>query len=260
MRASGSTSAAPAAGIDVALGGHLVMGPTILARAGIGSFAAKIHGSALEYTVKPHPRFLPYADEGMEAASGVLVGSAHTAESLWSALADLPDLRGKTRLGPPGVDVAELRRLYRVTRTWYDDTGSPTLQLARISAPIGPALEAEIPEILEAARFLQWGSIVRYEDQVFEEDLFFFAEEAAFDLFTIPFIEGDPATALAARAEVPATLLPLLDDPALHGCAHVTGGGFEGNLLRPLPDGVGGYFRMLQKRFTPSRSCSTRRL
>ena len=34
-------------------------------------------------------------------------------------------------------------------------------------------------------------------------------------------------------------VLPLLDDPALHGCAHVTGGGFEGNLLRPLPDGVG---------------------
>ncbi|HEX3240997.1 MAG TPA: glycosyltransferase, partial [Solirubrobacterales bacterium] len=36
-----------------------------------------------------------------------LAGSAHTAESLWAALADLPDLREKTRLGPPGVDVEE---------------------------------------------------------------------------------------------------------------------------------------------------------
>jgi glycosyltransferase involved in cell wall biosynthesis len=91
-------------GFDAVLGGHLVMGPPILARAGIGPFAAKIHGSALEYTVKPHPRFMPYAEEGMEAASCVLVGSRHTAESLWEALPGVPGLREKTRLGPPGVD------------------------------------------------------------------------------------------------------------------------------------------------------------
>ncbi len=91
-------------GFDAALAGHLVMGPAILARANIGSFAAKVHGSALEYTVKPHPRFLPYAEEGMRAASCVLVGSRHTAESLWAALSNVSGLREKTRLGPPGVD------------------------------------------------------------------------------------------------------------------------------------------------------------
>jgi len=96
-------------GVDAALGNHLVMGPAILARAGIGPFAAKIHGSALEYTVKPHPRFLPYAEEGMRAASGVLVGSTHTAESLWAALPEAQDLKEKTRLGPPGVDTKEFR-------------------------------------------------------------------------------------------------------------------------------------------------------
>jgi glycosyltransferase involved in cell wall biosynthesis len=97
--------AAQVGGIDAALANHLVMGPAILARADIAPFAAKIHGSALEYTVKPHPRFLPYAYEGMAAAQGVLVGSGHTGESLWAALPDLPDLKDKTRLGPPGVDV-----------------------------------------------------------------------------------------------------------------------------------------------------------
>jgi glycosyltransferase involved in cell wall biosynthesis len=96
-------------GFDAALGGHLVMGPLILARAGIGSFAAKIHGSALEYTVKPHPRFLPYAEEGMRAANCVLVGSRHTAESLWVALPEVEGLEGKTRLGPPGVDTERFR-------------------------------------------------------------------------------------------------------------------------------------------------------
>ncbi len=98
-----------AGGIDAALANHLVMGPAILARAGVAPFAAKIHGSALEYTVKPHPRFLPYAQEGMEAARGVLVGSRHTAESLWAALPELADLEGKTRLGPPGVDTEAFR-------------------------------------------------------------------------------------------------------------------------------------------------------
>jgi glycosyltransferase involved in cell wall biosynthesis len=92
---------------DVALANHLVMGPVILTRAleGLGvPYAVKIHGSALEYTVKPHPRFMPYAREGLAGARGVLVGSRHTGESLWAAMDD-PDLPSRTRLGPPGVDV-----------------------------------------------------------------------------------------------------------------------------------------------------------
>src|ERR1700744_6784077 len=100
--------AAKAGGIDAALANPRVMGPAILARAGVAPFAAKIHGSALEDTVKPHPRFLPYAYEGMEAAQGVLVGSGHTGESLWAALPDLPDLRDKTRLRPPRGGVADI--------------------------------------------------------------------------------------------------------------------------------------------------------
>ncbi len=101
--------ASQAGGIDAALANHLVMGPAILARAAVAPFAAKIHGSALEYTVKPNPRFLPYAREGVEAAAGVLVGSRHTAESLWEALPDVAGLEEKTRLGPPGVDTEAFR-------------------------------------------------------------------------------------------------------------------------------------------------------
>ncbi len=93
---------------EVALANHLVMGPVILARGlpeGV-PYAVKVHGSALEYTVKPEPeRFLAPAREGIAAARGVLVGSHHTAASLWAALED-PELPERTRLGPPGVDVA----------------------------------------------------------------------------------------------------------------------------------------------------------
>ncbi len=97
---------------DVALANHLVMGPVILARGleGRAPYAVKIHGSALEYTVRPHrERFLPYALEGVRGASGVLVGSRHTAESLWETLSDEPSLAERTRLGPPGVDANAFR-------------------------------------------------------------------------------------------------------------------------------------------------------
>jgi glycosyltransferase involved in cell wall biosynthesis len=97
---------------DVALANHLVMGPVILARglAGRAPYAVKVHGSALEYTVRPHrERFLPYALEGVRGAQGVLVGSRHTGESLWEVLADEPALPERTRLGPPGVDVHTFR-------------------------------------------------------------------------------------------------------------------------------------------------------
>ncbi len=94
---------------DVALANHLIAGPAILAR-GLGGrvpYAVKIHGSALEYAVRPHrDRFLALAREGLDGAGGVLVGSRHTAESLWEVMDD-PDLPGRTRLGPPGVDTHE---------------------------------------------------------------------------------------------------------------------------------------------------------
>jgi glycosyltransferase involved in cell wall biosynthesis len=93
---------------DAALANHLIMGPVILARAGL-SYAIKVHGSDLSYTVRPHPeRFVPYALEGTDAAAGLLAGSSHTAEVLFDTLPD-PTLRERTRLGPPGVDVQRFR-------------------------------------------------------------------------------------------------------------------------------------------------------
>jgi glycosyltransferase involved in cell wall biosynthesis len=91
--------------IEAGLANHLVMGPVVLARAlGEIPYGVKVHGSALEYTVKPHyERFAPYAREGLAGARAVLVGSRHTAESLWAAM-PLEGLRDRTFLGPPGVD------------------------------------------------------------------------------------------------------------------------------------------------------------
>ena len=72
----------------------------------------------------------------------------------------------------------------------------------------------------------------------------------------VPWGEGTWADALLAvhRSYLPA-VLPLLDDPALHGCAHVTGGGFEGNLPRPLSAGVG--VRLRRDAWEPPPSVSS---
>ena len=100
-----------AAAPDVALANHLIAGPVVLARGleGRVPYAVKIHGSALEYVVRPHrERFIGLAREGLAGAGGVLVGSRHTAESLWEVMDD-PELPARTRLGPPGVDVHSFR-------------------------------------------------------------------------------------------------------------------------------------------------------
>jgi glycosyltransferase involved in cell wall biosynthesis len=93
---------------EAALANHLIMGPVILARAGL-RYAIKVHGSDISYTVRPHPeRFVPYAREGTDGAAGILAGSSHTAEALFETVPD-PDLQARTRLGPPGVDVHRFR-------------------------------------------------------------------------------------------------------------------------------------------------------
>ncbi len=157
---------------DVALANHLVMGPAILARglAGRAPYAVKVHGSALEYTVRPHPeRFLPYALEGVRGSAGVLVGSRHTAESLWEVLAEEPGLPAHTRLGPPGVDVhafrpgaGDLERLAeRVgagdTASWGGEAGAAEALLSldpgedRIVSYVGKLIVSKGVDLLLAA-------------------------------------------------------------------------------------------------------------
>jgi glycosyltransferase involved in cell wall biosynthesis len=93
---------------DAALANHLIMGPVILARAGL-RYALKVHGSDLSYTIRPQPeRFVPYAREATDGAAGILVGSGHSAADLFATVTD-PELPTRTRLGPPGVDVHRFR-------------------------------------------------------------------------------------------------------------------------------------------------------
>jgi glycosyltransferase involved in cell wall biosynthesis len=90
---------------ECALANHMVMGPFILHRAlgGAIPYVVKIHGSALEYTVRPYPRFLPYTKDGIVGAGAILVGSSHIAVHAISVLGEA-EWTARIRLGPPGVD------------------------------------------------------------------------------------------------------------------------------------------------------------
>ncbi|MGD8539047.1 MAG: ABC transporter permease [Candidatus Aminicenantes bacterium] len=89
-------------------------------------------------------------------------------------------------------------RIYRVTRRWLNEDGAVSLHLGFVAPPIGPLLKNDFPEIEQAVRFIGTGGmLVSHEDTYFEENLFFFAEEHLFDVFSINMTKGDPATALA---------------------------------------------------------------
>jgi len=63
----------------------------------------------------------------------------------------------------------------------------------------GPALVKDFPEIITTARVDRPNRVsVKYQEKIFQEADVGFAENAIFDIFTFPFISGDPKTALEA--------------------------------------------------------------
>jgi glycosyltransferase involved in cell wall biosynthesis len=97
---------------EVAFVGHGIPGAAIGRRAlGAGRYVAKIHGSDLEYAIRPQERYRTLAREGLEAAQAV-VGPG--AEVLGRCAGLVPEMRGLARVVPPGVNVAAFRPRPRV--------------------------------------------------------------------------------------------------------------------------------------------------
>ncbi|MFC1477138.1 ABC transporter permease [candidate division KSB1 bacterium] len=65
---------------------------------------------------------------------------------------------------------------------------------------LGPDMQEEFPEILHNMRFRIRSNppevLVRYEDKAFYETRLAFTDPSIFEMFTFPFIQGDPTTAL----------------------------------------------------------------
>ena len=66
------------------------------------------------------------------------------------------------------------------------------------SAAFAPALKAEFPEVKEAVRIVpEGGGIITFKDKTVNAGGVFFTDKNVFDVFTFPFLSGNPKTALA---------------------------------------------------------------
>jgi len=68
---------------------------------------------------------------------------------------------------------------------------------ATVAAPVAQGLKDEFPEVVESVRMQDSSTQLWYEGTVYQEDYFFWSDPSIFDVFTIPLIVGDPATAIS---------------------------------------------------------------
>ena len=91
-------------------------------------------------------------------------------------------------------DVRE--NVYRIAQKITKEAA--VLDTARVATPLIPAVRESFPEVESAVRFQMatWDSLVEREETKYYEDWVMIAENDIFDVFTIPFIRGNPEKAL----------------------------------------------------------------
>ena len=130
---------------DVAVVGHGIPGAAIGRRAlGPGTYVAKIHGSDLEYAIRPDARYRSLAREGLEAARAIVGPSI----DVLGRCTDLVPVATPVRVVPPGVDVAAFRprvrseALYEVAARLDDDAARTRGRPTAFDADVERALDA----------------------------------------------------------------------------------------------------------------------
>lgn len=99
---------------------------------------------------------------------------------------------------------ANADRIVRVVH--YANWPGGSLQLAPTSAPFAGALAADYPEVEKTVRIQpEGGGLITYKDKKLNVDDIMFADRTIFDVFSFPFLYGDPATALAQPQSIVVT-------------------------------------------------------
>jgi glycosyltransferase involved in cell wall biosynthesis len=139
---------------DVAFVGHGIPGAAIGRRAlGEGSYVAKIHGSDLEYAIRPQTRYRTLAREGLESARAVVGPSA---EALRRCVELVPQTTSRLRVVPPGVNVATFRprsraeALGEVADRLDHDEATQRGRPSALDAEVERALDARDAEAIDA--------------------------------------------------------------------------------------------------------------
>ena len=93
-------------------------------------------------------------------------------------------------------------RIFRLATDFH--FGAFQGKYASSNHPAGPTLQRDYPEVEKAVRFhAVWGgSLVRYKNRHFVEQQLYYADPTVFDVFTLPLLRGDPASALTTAYAV----------------------------------------------------------
>src|SRR6185312_8713730 len=87
-------------------------------------------------------------------------------------------------------------RICRVD-AFIEEQGKPPFKIAVTQTPLAPTLQREYPEVEEATRFIRAGkNMYKHGELHLYEDKVYYADSNVFRVFTLPFIQGDPRTAL----------------------------------------------------------------
>ncbi len=97
---------------------------------------------------------------------------------------------------------ARADRIWRVSREFFNPDGTMQLHLGHVAPPFGPLLKNEFSVVEESARLFQNTATLRYGEQVYLEEQFFFAEPSLFRMFDIPMVSGS-----SSALEEPFTIL-----------------------------------------------------
>lgn len=87
-------------------------------------------------------------------------------------------------------------RIYRLEGDFFISEKQDLTAITQI--PLGPTLKDDYPEIVEQVRILPRRDFYfKHEEDSFKEDSIMLADSTLFKIFTVPFVAGDPSTALA---------------------------------------------------------------
>ena len=85
----------------------------------------------------------------------------------------------------------------RIYRLCVDANFGAQFITAISPAPAAAAITKDYPEVVDAARLSRPGrAAIKYGDQLFQEEGVAFADNSVFNVFTIPFVKGNPENAL----------------------------------------------------------------
>lgn len=92
-------------------------------------------------------------------------------------------------------------RIYRLEADFFISEKQDLIAITQI--PLGPTLKDEYPEIEEQARLVNYRNFaggdlyINKDENTFKEDSIMWADSTVFKIFSLPFIAGDPETALS---------------------------------------------------------------